>query len=51
MAVHFRLLSFEQLCVEADPDWIWDLTHPVQYEFSNDREFLHPVPFYTDPEP
>lgn len=41
-----RIISFQQLCVEADPDYWDDLRQPVQYEFSNGRDFYHPLPFY-----
>jgi hypothetical protein len=44
-----RMISFEQLCIEADSDFIVDLNQPEQYEFSNDRTFYHPLPFYVGP--
>ena len=42
-----RIISFEQLCVEADPDWVIESYQPEQYEFSNGRVFDHNIPFYA----
>lgn len=38
-----RLFSWEQMCVEADPDFLIERRQPLQYEFSNGREFYHPL--------
>lgn len=46
-----RILSFQQLVIEADPYWQRDYTKPWNYEFSNRRLFYQVPPLYTLPSP
>ncbi len=39
--------SWQQLILEADPDYWIELRQPVEYEFSNGREFYHPYPYFN----
>lgn len=41
-----RILSWQQMVQEADPNWTRLLAQPVIYEFSNGRAFIQPVPAY-----
>jgi len=46
-----RILSFQQLCLEADPDFQRGATRPMQFEFSNGRLFYRePNPYPVFPE-
>lgn len=42
-----RILSWEQLCLEADPNYQRGLTRPWLYEMSNGRLFYQPWPLYA----
>lgn len=44
-----RILSWEQLVREADPDHSRLSLRPWVYEFSNGRRFLDPLPLYGRP--
>lgn len=43
-----RLISFQQVVIEADPDYQKLLLRPVIYEFSNGRRFVKDPSVYTD---
>lgn len=46
-----RILSFQQLCLEADPDYQRDATKPWIYRWSNGRTFYRePNPYPVFPE-
>lgn len=42
-----RILSWMQLCLEADPNYQRGLTQPWLYEMSNGRLFYQPNPLYA----
>lgn len=42
-----RILSWQQLVQESDPDYQRLLQRPVIYEFSNGRTFLQPSGYYS----
>jgi len=44
-----RLLSWQQLVLEADPNWQRDNLQPWIYEFSNRRLFYATIPMYGPP--
>jgi hypothetical protein len=44
-----RILSFLQLCIEADPDFRALSNRPVAYRFSSGRTFYQPMPVYGSP--
>ena len=47
-----RILSWQQQVLEADPSWSRLYYRPINYEFSNGREFQRPAPpLYSIPEP
>jgi len=39
-----RIISFQQLCEQADQFWLRGLVTPWWYEFSNRRRFLQTNP-------
>lgn len=41
-----RIISWQQLVNEADPEWLQNKLNPVQYQFSNGRLFTAPNPLY-----
>jgi hypothetical protein len=41
-----RILSWEQMCIEADPDFLRLSLRPWVYEFSNGRLFVEVQPIY-----
>lgn len=41
-----RILSWEQMCVEADPGFRQKSLRPWVYEFLNGRLFVDPLPLY-----
>jgi hypothetical protein len=41
-----RILSWEQMCLEADPDFRRLSLRPWVYEFSNGRLFIEALPVY-----
>ena len=41
-----RIISWQQLVNEADPDWLLNKLNPIQYRFSNGRIFTAPNPLY-----
>jgi len=41
-----RILSFQQIVLEADPNWRALSLQPVAYEFTNGRLFVQPVDPY-----
>lgn len=41
-----RILSWEQMCIEADPDFLRLSLRPWVYEFSNGRLFIEANPVY-----
>lgn len=42
-----RTLSWQQLVIEADPEWAKKYQRPVVYEFSNGRTFTDRPDRYT----
>jgi hypothetical protein len=44
-----RILSWQQLVLEADPNWQRDNLQPWIYEFSNRRLFYATIPMYGVP--
>lgn len=42
-----RILSWQQLVLENDPDWIRQSLNPVVWEFSNGRRFVDPAQVYA----
>lgn len=44
-----RVLSWQQLVLEADPNWQRDNLQPWIYEFSNRRLFYATIPMYGPP--
>jgi hypothetical protein len=42
-----RLLSWRQLVIEADPQWLRESLQPWVFEFSNGRLFVDTLPTYT----
>lgn len=44
-----RIISYEQLVIEADPDYIADDNQPIIYEIRNGREFFRQLPCYSPP--
>lgn len=43
-----RILSFQQLVLEADPDWQQMSKRPLTYVMSNGRRFYGPFPEYAN---
>lgn len=46
-----RTLLWQQLVTEADPNWLKEKIRPVQYQFSNGREFVWNPQVYTSTSP
>ena len=46
-----RLISWQQIVLENDPDWVRLSLNPVVWEFSNGRRFVDPNPVYGPPGP
>lgn len=44
-----RLLSWEQMCLEADPGFRRSSNQPWTYQFSNGRRFYEAQPIYGSP--
>lgn len=44
-----RIISWEQLCIDADPDFQAGLTRPWVYVMSNGRLFYQLNPVYSAP--
>lgn len=44
-----RILSWQQLVIEADPYWSRNYRQPMNYEFSNSRRFYQFPPVYSVP--
>ncbi len=44
-----RIISFQQIVMEADPYYQRDLRQPMNYEFSNRRLFYQFPPVYSLP--
>lgn len=44
-----RIISWQQLVTEADPNWSRLNRQPVIYEFSSGRAFVAPSPMYSPP--
>lgn len=42
-----RIISWQQLVQEADPDWLKDKLRPVRYEFTNGKIFVARPDEYT----
>lgn len=42
-----RILSWQQLVLENDPDWIRGSLNPIVWEFSNGRRFMDPTQLYS----
>lgn len=42
-----RILSWQQLVLENDPDWVRLSLNPVVWEFSNGRRFVDPAQVYA----
>lgn len=42
-----RIISWQQLVLENDPDWIRNSLYPRVWEFSNGRVFTDTVPLYS----
>jgi hypothetical protein len=43
-----RLISWQQLVTEADPDFSREANRPWIYRFSNERRFRRPANIYAD---
>ena len=46
-----RIISWQQLVLENDPDWVRQSLNPVVWEFSNGRRFVDPAQVYGTPAP
>jgi len=44
-----RIISWQQLVLENDPDWVRQSLNPVVWEFSNGRRFVDPAQPYGPP--
>jgi len=42
-----RIISWQQLVLENDPDWVRQSLNPVVWEFSNGRRFVDPAQVYA----
>lgn len=42
-----RILSFRQMVLEADPNWLRQSLQPWAYQYSNNRLFIDPSPLYS----
>lgn len=43
-----RILSWQQIVTESDPDWSYENQRPWIYRFSNGRRFRRPTDFYSN---
>ena len=46
-----RTISWRQLVLEADPDWVRDQQRPMWLSYSNGREFVWRPDVYVAPGP
>lgn len=46
-----RIISWQQVVIENDPNWQRNYTRPMNYEFSNGRLFYQFPPIYGLPVP
>ncbi len=46
-----RIISWQQIVLENDPDWVRLSLNPVVWEFSNGRRFIDPAQPYGVPGP